>query len=236
MVPRLLTVARPPRKSQSPIVKDTTDDVLEISSDFSVLRRRPRDAIKAAKLPNITVGVSAPNNTSRALYKRCLSETACFPSETSQWNRKGKPFALDDAKPSAESSLALTGCSFFHLGDDVFDDVTNVLENTLRRQCFQPIWSLIGTFKTNIHSVVDTDPHHDTLKWYQRTPKNDFQQMRIPLSSIKEIRISSAPPEEMGPNWVIIRTSTKPTQIVFGFEKLSEAKRMRAALHSFLNA
>ncbi|RNF18890.1 uncharacterized protein Tco025E_04326 [Trypanosoma conorhini] len=228
-----MALAPSQRSPCSTALGDTSHVAVEACPDFSVFLRSSRNGIKAAKRARENVGVSALNKDPQKSYKRYLPESKSISSENLQRKRNESLPNLGDANASAAWSPTLKGPAFFHLADDVFLDPTDVQENTLRRQCFQPAWSLIGTFKTNIYSLVDVDPRHDVLKWHQQTPRNEFQQMRIPLSSIKEVRISSVAREEMGPNWVIVRTSTKPTQIVFGFEKLSNAKRMRAALQPF---
>lgn len=106
-------------------------------------------------------------------------------------------------------------------------------------RCY-PQWTLIGTFKSSLDTVVQV--HNGTVQWHQRNPKGGFQQMRVPVSLMTDVSVtrvsgmvnSSASWNEAdgGYHVVVVKTVTKPSQVSFGFTKLSDAFQWKQAIQN----
>ena len=112
---------------------------------------------------------------------------------------------------------------------------SQVADVAASRCAVAPLWSLIGTFKVAMTSVVDVDLAERALKWHQRNPKGGFIAMRVSLQLITEISLGKLALEDQQvaetTYSVIIKTASgKPSQVVFGFASLREASRLKALL------
>lgn len=100
------------------------------------------------------------------------------------------------------------------------------------RRCARPLWSLVGTFKTALTSVVNVDYANDCLNWQQRNPKGGFQRIRVPLHAVLDAVTARVTQEDEDITerqfTVIVRTSARPSQMVFGFRSTREANEFRA--------
>ncbi|CCW61130.1 unnamed protein product [Phytomonas sp. EM1] len=109
-----------------------------------------------------------------------------------------------------------------------------LIHSLCTRYCSRPLWSLVGTFKTPITSVVDVDYVQGCMRWKQRNPKGGFQMIRIPLDGIQDSVVAHITQEDEDIQekqfTAIIRTSTRPSQVIFGFKTLSEAKQICSML------
>ncbi|KAK7198014.1 hypothetical protein NESM_000756700 [Novymonas esmeraldas] len=104
------------------------------------------------------------------------------------------------------------------------------------RYCVRPLWSLVGTFKTSLGGLVTVDSNQDCVRWSQRNPKGGQQTIRLPLRSILDVFTTRVVQEdervEERQFTVVVRTSTRPSQVVFGFATAGEAQHLRAVLKS----
>ncbi|KPA83597.1 hypothetical protein ABB37_01878 [Leptomonas pyrrhocoris] len=103
-----------------------------------------------------------------------------------------------------------------------------------QRYCVQPRWSLVGTFKTSLSGLVAVDVHHDCLRWSQRNPKGGQQSIKVPLSHVLDVFTTRVVQEDEHVAeksfTVVVRTSTRPSQVVFGFATATEANHLRSLL------
>lgn len=104
-------------------------------------------------------------------------------------------------------------------------------EDFCPRRCVRPLWSLVGTFKTALTSVVNVDYGNDCLNWQQRNPKGGFQRIRVPLHAVLDAVVARITQEDEDIKerqfTVIVRTSSRPSQVVFGFKSTREANEFR---------
>ncbi|CCW71239.1 unnamed protein product [Phytomonas sp. Hart1] len=111
---------------------------------------------------------------------------------------------------------------------------TVLMQSSNTRYCLQPLWCLIGTFKTPITAVVNIDYGQGCLRWKQRNPKDGFQMIRISFDDIQDSVVAHIMQEDEDIRekqfTAVIRTSTRPSQVVFGFKTLSEARQMCSLL------
>ncbi|KAG5511149.1 hypothetical protein JKF63_07090 [Porcisia hertigi] len=102
------------------------------------------------------------------------------------------------------------------------------------RYCVRPLWSLVGTFKTSLSGLVTIDFNKECLRWSQRNPKGGHQTINVPLASMLDVFTTKVVQEdehiEERQFTVVARTSTRPSQVVFGFSTVSEANHMRNIL------
>ncbi|KEG09750.1 hypothetical protein DQ04_04711030 [Trypanosoma grayi] len=227
MVPRMKAVPVLRPSSLSPALHGVLREAEDAAVGSTVLLRRPARVAEAVRAEPPRRAAAAQSHGPR---KRSLSESSNSSSVELKRHRTEKRPAMGEASASGSCPTMFKGLAAIPVSEDLFEGASASFEKAPRRRCFQPSWSLIGTFKTDLHSVVDADPHHDALRWYQQTPNGDFQKMRVPLLSIKDVRVVSGDAQDAGAHWAIVRTSTRPSQIVFGFEKLSDARRMKSAL------
>jgi hypothetical protein len=132
-------------------------------------------------------------------------------------------------------------------GSALFQGLTSIpLDDRLRaagdgdvlpasRCAVAPLWSLVGTFKVALTSVVDIDLTERAVKWHQRNPKGGFIAMRVSLQLITDVSLAKLALEDQQvaetQYSVIIKTASgKPSQVVFGFSSLREATRLKALL------
>ncbi|CAD2220117.1 hypothetical protein AGDE_12018 [Angomonas deanei] len=103
--------------------------------------------------------------------------------------------------------------------------------NRAARRGARPLWCLVGTFKTSLTSVVQVDYAQDSLHWSQRNPRGGYQPIRVPLSQIEQVfvtRVTQSDEDiEEKQFMVVVRTSTRPSQVVFGFSGLGEANQFK---------
>lgn len=97
-----------------------------------------------------------------------------------------------------------------------------------------PQWSLVGTFKTALQSVVQI--LGSNVQWHQRNPKGGFQMISIALSLIVDVSVARAVLGEGLTFSVVIKTVGKPSQVTFGFEKMTEAMSFKASITSAISA
>ncbi|ORC84849.1 uncharacterized protein TM35_000401160 [Trypanosoma theileri] len=236
MVPRLKKRSLSLASSASLASYDTPVVSRNSSIESLVVLRRSRKRKCVQESLNTEKQSRAQTIEISGQYKRCAPDVSCKCSAEIKRYRNENFFdtKVEDVLDNSFSSFkGLAGISLSH---DLFDGAFVESRKMLRRQCFQPQWSMIGTFKTTLHSLVDVDPRHDIIKWFQKTPNGDFQQMRVLLSSVKETKVLSATAEELTPFLVVVSTSTRPSQIIFGFEKLVDANRMKAAIYLCLTS
>ncbi|CAJ1016818.1 hypothetical protein, conserved [Leishmania lindenbergi] len=100
-----------------------------------------------------------------------------------------------------------------------------------QRYCVCPLWSLVGTFKTSLSSLVTVDFNQECLRWSQRNPKGGQQTIKVPLASVLDVFTTRVVQEdehiEERQFTVVVRTSTRPSQVVFGFATVAEANHLR---------
>ncbi|KPI87636.1 hypothetical protein ABL78_3293 [Leptomonas seymouri] len=103
-----------------------------------------------------------------------------------------------------------------------------------QRYCARPLWSLVGTFKTSLSGLVTVDFYQDCLRWFQRNPKGGQQCIRVPLAQLSDAFTTRVVQEdehiEEKQYTVVVRTSTRPSQVVFGFATVAEANALRNIL------
>ncbi|GET85881.1 hypothetical protein, conserved [Leishmania tarentolae] len=103
-----------------------------------------------------------------------------------------------------------------------------------QRYCVRPLWSLVGTFKTSLSGLVTVDLNQECLRWSQRNPKGGKQTIKVPLSSVLDVFTTRVVQEdeqiEERQYTVVARTSTRPSQVVFGFATVTEANHLRNVL------
>ncbi|KAG5486678.1 hypothetical protein LSCM1_07931 [Leishmania martiniquensis] len=103
-----------------------------------------------------------------------------------------------------------------------------------QRYCVRPLWSLVGTFKTSLSGLVAVDFNQECLRWSQRNPKGGQQTIKVPLASVLDVFTTRVVQEddyiEERQFTVVARTSTRPSQVVFGFATASEANHLRNVL------
>jgi hypothetical protein len=94
----------------------------------------------------------------------------------------------------------------------------------------QPIWVLIGTFKTTMDNIVRISG--GSLQWHQRNPKGGFQSMQIAISLITEVSCARvAVSRDEAPTFsVIMKTAGKPSQVTFGFARVNDATNFKSML------
>jgi hypothetical protein len=94
----------------------------------------------------------------------------------------------------------------------------------------QPIWVLIGTFKTTMDNIVRISGA--SLQWHQRNPKGGFQSMQIAISLITEVSCARvAVSRDEAPTFsVIMKTAGKPSQVTFGFARVNDATSFKSML------
>jgi uncharacterized membrane protein len=100
-----------------------------------------------------------------------------------------------------------------------------------------PLWSLIGTFKVALTSLVDVDTAEGVIKWHQRSPKGGFISMRLSMALVTDVSLARLALEDKAQavtetqfSVVIKMASGKPSQVVFGFPSQGAAARLRALL------
>lgn len=102
------------------------------------------------------------------------------------------------------------------------------------RRCVRPLWSLVGTFKTALTSVVNVDYSNDCLNWQQRNPKGGCQRIRVPLHAVLDAAVVRITQEDDGIKekqfTVIVHTTVRPSQVVFGFASTGEAHEFKRML------
>ncbi|CAJ1986116.1 hypothetical protein conserved [Leishmania donovani] len=103
-----------------------------------------------------------------------------------------------------------------------------------QRYCVRPLWSLVGTFKTSLSGLVTIDLKQECLRWSQRNPKGGKQTIKVPLASVLDVFTTRVVQEdehiEERQYTVVARTSTRPSQVVFGFATATEANHLRNVL------
>lgn len=103
-----------------------------------------------------------------------------------------------------------------------------------QRYCVRPLWSLVGTFKTSLSGLVTIDLNQECLRWSQRNPRGGKQTIKIPLASVLDVFTTRVVQEdehiEERQYTVVARTSTRPSQVVFGFATVTEANHLRNVL------
>lgn len=103
-----------------------------------------------------------------------------------------------------------------------------------QRYCLRPLWSLVGTFKTSLSGLVTVDLNQECLRWSQRNPKGGQQLIKVPLSAVLDVFTTRVVLEdeqvEEKQFTVVVRTSTRPSQVVFGFATTTQANHMRSIL------
>ncbi|KAG5487229.1 hypothetical protein LSCM4_07717 [Leishmania orientalis] len=103
-----------------------------------------------------------------------------------------------------------------------------------QRYCVRPLWSLVGTFKTSLSGLVTVDCAQECLRWSQRNPKGGQQTIKVPLASVLDVFTTRVVQEddciEERQFTVVARTSTRPSQVVFGFATVKEANHLRNVL------
>lgn len=109
-----------------------------------------------------------------------------------------------------------------------------LLQPPPQRYCARPLWSLVGTFKTSLSGLVAVNFHQGCLRWFQRNPKGGQQCIKVPLSHVLDVFTTRVVQEDENVEeqqfTVVVRTSTRPSQVVFGFATVAEANRLRHAL------
>ncbi|CAG9568812.1 conserved hypothetical protein [Leishmania major strain Friedlin] len=103
-----------------------------------------------------------------------------------------------------------------------------------QRYCVRPLWSLVGTFKTSLSGLVTINLKQECLQWSQRNPKGGKQTIKVPLASVLDVFTTRVVQEdehiEERQYTVVARTSTRPSQVVFGFATATEANHLRNVL------
>ncbi|KAH9580949.1 hypothetical protein LSM04_000888 [Trypanosoma melophagium] len=236
MVPRLKKRSVSLAPSSSLVSHDTSVKLRNSSIEsLLVLRgsRKRKDVRESMRTENQS---KAPAIEISGQYMRAAPDILRNSSAKIKQYRNENIFDMKAENVLDNSFSSFKGLAGIPLSEDLFDGAFLDSNKIIRRQCFQPQWSMIGTFKTTLHSLVDVDPRHDIIKWFQKSPSGDFQQIRVLLSFVKEARVLSATAKEVTPYWVIVTTSARPSQIVFGFEKLADANRMKAVIYLSLSS
>ena len=180
----------------------------------------PRKRPLAKATPNESLAVSA---TPRSSVSKCSSAASALqpPPKTRR---------LEDRR--ADGSALFKGLTSIPLGNAVAQADGDLCAS---RHTASPLWSLIGTYKVAMTSVVDVDLAERVLKWHQRNPKGGFIGMRVSLQLITDVSLAKVSLEDQQVAEttfsVVIKTASgKPSQVVFGFASLKEATRLKALL------
>lgn len=103
----------------------------------------------------------------------------------------------------------------------------------------KPLWSLVGTFKTALNSMVAVDYQGGCLKWNQRNPSGQQQCIKMALDDIVDVFTTRVVQEDEciqeTQHTVVVRASGRPSQAIFGFTTMREANQLRAALKRYLS-
>nr|CCC49164.1 conserved hypothetical protein [Trypanosoma vivax Y486] len=197
----------------------------------SVLRARRSicAAVKSSVLP------SKASSMSSLIVSRDsdLFVSKSFNADASSVSRLVDENYLDPPDSIFFPSLSVfTGLGAVKLDSDIFeccDDVSRVLR-------FRPLWSLVGSFRCVLQSLVCVEYSSGLLKWLQLSPSGGVHAMRLSLSSIVDAQLvrpsSHSVNTDHATQWVIISSSSNPSRVVFCFAEPSFAKRMVLALRS----
>jgi hypothetical protein len=112
------------------------------------------------------------------------------------------------------------------LSTQVLDDNTNT--PGAARKVARPITVTIGTFVAALDSIVEVAV--DGVRWLQRTPKGGHQKITIGHDDIvgaDVVRSGGSDEVKCAPFSLVLRTSTKPSKVIFAFETLLAARRMK---------
>ncbi|AAZ12549.1 kinetoplastid kinetochore protein 5 [Trypanosoma equiperdum] len=151
---------------------------------------------------------------------RSLSLVQSVSSKTS--TRKEMASLTREAAEMLNPTHRLKGLASIDVPDELFHGV----EFAPPPQCFRPAWSLIGTFKTDVHTLVSVDTYEGSVKWYQQSPKGGFHRMCASTSVITSVQMANAEGSPLGEYLVVINTSIRPSRITFGFKKSTDARKM----------
>ncbi len=196
--------------------------------------------------------VNALANAPALLLPRKRSAAAApapVPDSASASRRSSMPSTASDAPPAkAHRTERRHAVQPWKDGSLLFQGLTSIpLDQRLRaagetehqtacRCAVAPLWSLVGTFKVAMASVVDVDLAGErSIKWHQRNPKGGFIAMRVGLQLVTDVSLAKVSLEDHHMSethyTVVIKTASgKPSQVVFGFSSLREATRLKALL------
>lgn len=181
------------------------------SSGFDVFRTLMGDRLDAPAPP---------------LARRRLDQTVFSENETTAVSARATPKVSALTNNSCCTAM-FKGVSAIPLSDKLFDSPEEESEQC--RICFQPLWSLVGTHKIALHTVVEIDYNSGALKWNQQNPRGGYQRISIPLSAIEDASCTRILQKDAGVKETqysaVVRTSTRPSQVVFGFRTQSNAKK-----------
>lgn len=106
------------------------------------------------------------------------------------------------------------------------------------RCAMRPLWSLLGTFKTALAGIVELNVANDYIRWTQRNPRGGRQTFHIAIGSILDVIVVRVEREDEdireAQHTVVIRTSSRPSQVIFGFRTAREATHLKTLLRKII--
>lgn len=147
-------------------------------------------------------------------------------------SRHEKEFRVQDGSShfTGLASIPLDPMIARHISDIRAEQSSTTRDAVPANARVQPVWVLIGTFKTSMDTIVRMAS--GSLQWHQRNPKGGFQSMQVALSLITEVSCArvAVSQDETSTFSVIIKTAGKPSQITFGFIRVQDAVNFKALL------